>query len=155
MKRFLEFRTLPVLAIAMLLPVAGLAAGGTTQTTAKATTAQTSAMHHDAASSATAAHSRKDRGAWKAKHSAMVDVNTASREELMALPGVSDTVAEKIIAGRPFKAKSELVAKQILTRSDYGKLRNRITAKPGSDASAHANKAPESTSPQTQTPESK
>ena len=140
MKRFLEFRTLPVLAIAMLLPVAVLAAGGTTQTTAKATTA---------------AHSRKDLGAWKAKHSAMVDVNTASREELMALPGVSDAVAEKIIAGRPFKAKSELVAKQILTRSDYGKLRNRITAKPGSDASAHANKAPESTSPQTQTPESK
>ena len=64
-----------------------------------------------------------------AKH-AMVDINSASKEDLAKLPGLSDEIADKIIAARPFKSRMELVAKKIVTRAQFRKIRTMVTAKP-------------------------
>lgn len=58
-----------------------------------------------------------------------VNLNTASREELMRLPDVSGDMADKIIAGRPFGSTKELVAKGILTDDEYKKLSHQVSTK--------------------------
>jgi competence protein ComEA len=58
-----------------------------------------------------------------------VDLNSASREDLMKVPGIGDATADKIIAARPFKSKSELMSKKIVTESQYKKLSAHVIAK--------------------------
>lgn len=60
---------------------------------------------------------------------ATVDINSASKEELMTVPGIGDAIADKIIAGRPFKMKSELVSKGIVTKGVYAKFSRHLIAK--------------------------
>jgi competence protein ComEA len=65
----------------------------------------------------------------KAMKHEMVSLNSASKEELAKLPGVGDETADKIIAARPFKSRSELVAKKIVTRTEYRKIHGWVSAK--------------------------
>src|SRR6478735_3240048 len=62
-----------------------------------------------------------------AKHE-LVDLNTATKEELMAVPGIGDAYADKIIAGRPYKSKSELKSKKIVPDATYKKLAPHVVA---------------------------
>ena len=106
-------------------------------------------------STATTASASKEHATHKAKstvHQSRMDINTATKEQLMALPGVDDATADKIIAGRPFKAKSDLLHKSIVTKAEYSKVSGRIVAKPEMKAPPES-KAPESGSQST--PESK
>ena len=66
------------------------------------------------------------------KAMAKVDLNSASKEDLMKLPGIDDATAEKIIAARPFTSRAELVSKGILTKAQYAKLSARVSAKQSS-----------------------
>ena len=59
----------------------------------------------------------------------LVDINTASRADLIKLPGIGETYADKIIAGRPFARKDELVSKGILPDGIYQKVAPLIIAK--------------------------
>ena len=59
----------------------------------------------------------------------LVDINNANKAALMKLPGISEAIAEKIVAGRPYNTKAHLVTHKIISLEEYGKLRNLIIAK--------------------------
>ncbi len=59
----------------------------------------------------------------------LVDINTATEADLAALPAIGDAYAAKIVAGRPYKEKSDLLHKKIVPASVYSKIKNEIVAK--------------------------
>lgn len=59
----------------------------------------------------------------------MLDLNTATMKELEALPGIGDAYSEKIVKGRPYTRKDELVSKGILPETTYEKIKNRVVAR--------------------------
>lgn len=59
----------------------------------------------------------------------VVDINTASEAELKAIPGIGDTYATKIVAGRPYANKTQLKSRNILPSPVYEKVKDLITAK--------------------------
>lgn len=57
-----------------------------------------------------------------------VDINSASEEEMVSI-GIEKATAKKIIEARPYRNKTELITKQLLTRAQYDKLKDQLIAK--------------------------
>jgi competence protein ComEA len=67
--------------------------------------------------------------AQASEKSDLLDINTATADQLKALPGIGEAHAEQIIKGRPYSRKDELVQKKILPRPTYEQIKYKIVAK--------------------------
>jgi competence protein ComEA len=59
----------------------------------------------------------------------LVDINSATATELKALPGLSDSDAAKIVQGRPYMDKSQLISKKVVSEATYDKIKDHVVAK--------------------------
>lgn len=59
----------------------------------------------------------------------LLDINSAPREKLAQLPGLDETIADRIIAHRPYSDTHELVTRRVISKNDYDRIRDHIEAK--------------------------
>lgn len=104
-------RALAVLFMLSLFATASFAQGGTAASGKDAT-----ATKKSASSSA------------KTKKADLVDINAASKEDLTALPGIGDAYSQKIIDGRPYTTKRDLLTKKIVPQATYDQIKDKIIA---------------------------
>jgi DNA uptake protein ComE-like DNA-binding protein len=93
--------------------------------TKPATTGETKAM----SGPQTTEKSAKAKDAKAVTKVKLVDINSASKKELMTLPGISGEDADKIIAGRPYLSKAHLTTHNIISRDVYENLKKLVVAK--------------------------
>lgn len=67
--------------------------------------------------------------ATQAASADLLDINSCTKEQLDALPGIGTVYSQKIIDGRPYKAKTDLVKKKIIPQATYNKIKDKIVAR--------------------------
>jgi len=96
-------------------------------TSAKSATAA-KAEHATLAKNATATKTHTTKAKNASAKKTKIDINNASRDELMTLPGVDGATADKIIEGRPYRNMAQLKTKGGVTNAEYRKISSKVTA---------------------------
>jgi len=121
-----------------MTPTSGLARKKTREEVARATADAKPAIQdagrkigevaHEAADQARAA-AQGVRDGWNESHHGPLDLNTASETQLDDLPGIDKRTARRIIAGRPYHGKHDLLDKGIVSSDEYDRIRDDVTTK--------------------------
>ena len=138
MSRITSLSALAALSLGLIAAPLAHAQGGATTTDTKAGAATTQTAAPSTETAKPAAKAKPVKLAMKSAAAAMpkVDINSAAREDLMKLAGIGDATADKIIAGRPFKTKKDLLTKGLVTKAQYAKISGHIIAKQEAAAAA-------------------
>jgi len=111
-----------VFTILLLAALAGCTQQQNTRELKEKTAQATAEVKHDA--QAVAAGIREG---WSRDQP--LDLNTATKEQLLSLPGVTAAEAGRVIAGRPYNEPGDVVTRHIMPKAEYDKIADRVTAK--------------------------
>lgn len=67
--------------------------------------------------------------ATKPRAAKLIDINSAAPGQLKTLPGITDALAQKIVEGRPYRVKTDLVRKNVIPQAAYNKIAGLVIAK--------------------------
>ena len=91
--------------------------------------ANTKAQQAGSGAKTAQAPAQSGKSAKKASPSKLIDINSATVEQLKMLPGINDGLAQSIVKGRPYRVKTDLVRKNVIPQAAYNKIAGLVIAK--------------------------